>query len=163
MDTNVLAVAEGLHDGASDECVAACSRLARQIQDGKILVAVDSEQSGEAVLREYLAVLNTRNKAGIGSKLAVRLWRLRHDSKVCRRVDINAVPGADTYQEVPADLHDFDPDDHKWIAIAAADQEDPPIYQAHDKEWWERREDFVRSGVDVQFLCASDLVDDMDE
>jgi hypothetical protein len=163
VDTNVLAVAEGLYDGASDECVAACSRLARQIQEGKILVAVDSEQSGEVVLREYLDALNDKRQAGVGSKLAVRLWRMRHDSNVCRKVDITTVPDTSSYEEVPADLRDFDTDDHKWIAVASADDENPPIYQAHDREWWERREDFVRNGIDVQFLCASDLVDDMRE
>lgn len=160
VDTNVLAVAEGLHDGASDECVALCRQLARQIQEGKTIVAVDSEESGEEILREYLRVLNGSHNAGVASKLAVRLWHLRHDPGVCRRVSITP-SGAheESFAEVPAQLRDFDADDHKWIAVSVAEGGGPPIYQAKDGEWWSRRTDFVDSGIDVQFVCSGDMVE----
>lgn len=149
-----------MHDGASDECVAACTRLAHQIQSGKIVVAVDSEASGEEILREYLKVVGESSRAGIGSKLATRLWRLRHSESVCRQVKItSASEGRGAFSEVPASLHDFDHDDHKWIAVAVAEGDNPPVYQAKDSEWWARRDDLLASGVDVQFLCASDFID----
>lgn len=157
VDTNVLAVAEGLHDSASDECKAACSQIARQVQEGKILLAVDSERSGETILREYLGALKGRQKDGVASKLAIRLWHLRHDPAVCKRVDVT-IEG-ESFAEVPAKLRDFDRDDHKWIAVACGEGGGPPIYQAKDGEWWSRRSDFADCGIDVQFLCAADLIE----
>jgi hypothetical protein len=160
VDTNVLAVAEGLHPDASEECVSACRQLLRQIQAGRVVLAVDSAQSNEEILREYLGVLRGGSKAGVASKIAVRLWRLRHDSNVCRQVDLTPpTTTAETFAEVPASLHDFDDDYHKWIAVAVAEGGKPPIYQAMDGEWWERRRDFAECGIDVQFLCAGDLIE----
>jgi hypothetical protein len=158
VDTNVLAVAEGMHSGASDECRAACLRLANRLHNG-LVVAVDSEASGEAVLREYLKTLKDQKTAGVGTKLAVHLWRRRRAASVCRAVDLTLTGDAgETFEEVPAALRDLDHDDHKWIAVALAEPSRPQIFQALDTEWWERRKDFAAAGVDVQFLCATDLL-----
>jgi hypothetical protein len=158
VDTNVLAVAEGLHPEASDECRAACIKLAGTINAGAI-VAVDSEASGEVVLREYLQTVGRSKTSGVGQKLAVRLWHRRYDTSVCRRVNISAMEeSSGTFEEVPETLRDFDNDDHKWIAVAIADETKPQIFQALDREWWQRRKDFVEAGLDVQFLCALDLI-----
>lgn len=159
VDTNVLAVAEGLHDGASEECLAACRKLARHIQAG-LVIAVDSVESGEMVLREYLSTLRDAKTSGVGSKLAVSLWSRRRDHRVCRPVDVT--PSGDygeTFDEVPESLRDFDQDDHKWIAVALAEPSRPQIFQALDAEWWVRRKDFAAEGVDVQFLCAGDFLE----
>jgi hypothetical protein len=110
-------------------------------------------------LREYLAVLKKGGNEGVAQKLAIRLWHLRHDTAVCSPVDVNiSEPPSLTYNDVPAKLRDFDVDDHKWIAVAVTKTPRPPIYQAKDSEWWERRSDFAECGLDVQFLCAGDLI-----
>lgn len=159
VDTNVFAVADGLHENASTECVAACVKLLRRIQDNDVIVAVDSAASGELVFNEYLASLKTSHKSGLGLKLAIQLWRRRNSPGSCRMVDITPVdPPGFGFAEVPSPLADFDPDDHKWIAVAVAEGSGPPIFQALDKEWWKRRTDFSDCNVDVQFLCAPDLV-----
>jgi hypothetical protein len=160
VDSNVLAVAEGLHDGASDECVAACRQMSHHIQERRTVLIVDCEESGEQILREYLQVLKGSHQAGVASKLAVRLWHLRHDPKVCKRVTVTpSGENGESFAEIPARLRDFDADDHKWIAVAVADGGRPPIYQAKDGEWWSRRADFVESGIDVQFLCSGDMIE----
>lgn len=69
MDTNVLAVAEGLYDGASDACRLACVDLVRLVEGGQP-VALDS---GDEIVREYLGALKTSRTAGLGVKVAQRL------------------------------------------------------------------------------------------
>jgi hypothetical protein len=155
VDTNVFAVAEGLHDGASDECVLACIRIIRAVSEGRRL-GVDS---GDLILQEYVTALAQSRRAGIATKLAQRLWRTRFDTAVCHRIDITQVdapPGA--YAEVPAALQGFDTDDQKFLAVAAAEGESPQVLQALDLEWWSRRGDFGPNGFDVQFICLADLL-----
>lgn len=155
IDTNVLAVAEGMNPDASDACRAACTELLRCVQTGQI-VAVDD--AGLAI-SEYISVLKRAKTSGIGSKLAVALARRQHDPRVCRKIAItpcDTPPGS--FEEVPDGLRDFDLDDHKWIAIANADDTRPQVFQALDGEWWDRQRDFVAHGIDVQFLCATDLL-----
>jgi hypothetical protein len=156
VDTNVLAVAEGLHDHASEECVLACIRLLRAVIDGKKIVGVDD---ADGILGEYLKTLGESSRAGVGQKLASRLWRTRYDPNVCHRVEITPIddpPGS--FSEVPLPLRDFDADDQRFLAVAAAEGVNPPIFQALDQEWWQRRPDMAANGLDVQFLCATDRV-----
>jgi hypothetical protein len=161
IDTNVLAVAEGLHPGASEACRAACIDLVRQVEKG-LVVAVDS---GDQIVSEYLGALRGAGRSGLGAKLATRLFRLRRSAAVCRLVDITPIDEPEgSYDEVPDPLRDFDIDDHKFIAVAVADEARPQIHTAVDGEWWDRRRDFVNCGVDVQYPCAVYLMDrDLDE
>jgi hypothetical protein len=155
IDTNVLAVADGLHAGASDECVLACRRLLTRVSDGQ-RVGVDL---GDHILAEYLGTLKDSAKSGVAHKLALFLWRRRFDPHICHRVAISALdapPGS--FAEVPAVLKDFDADDQKFFAVAAAEGETPPIFQALDGEWWDRRADFPAGGLDVQFLCVAEIL-----
>ena len=66
---------------------------------------------------------------------------------------------AGCFVEVPEALHDFDVDDQKFLAAAFAEGGTPPIFQALDREWWERRADLAAAGLLVQFLCVGDLLD----
>ena len=54
-------------------------------------------------------------------------------------------------------LNDFDPDDRKFIAVAVAHLEQPPILQAVDSQWWDFRDAFRRNGVTVKFICEEDI------
>lgn len=156
VDTNVLAVAEGLNDEATDHCRQACVRIAQQVRGGQ-LIAVDAD---DLIVREYIRVLKKADTSGVGTKLAQTLFRQRHDPQVCRRVQVTPAdepPGS--FEEVPAKLRDFDIDDHVFIAVAAADGRGTQVLQALDEEWWDRKQDFADSGIDVQFLCIADLMD----
>jgi hypothetical protein len=155
IDTNVLCVAEGLHAGASEACRLACVQLAGRILEGQ-RVGVDT---ADAILNEYMGSLRLARTDGVGKKLAVRLFHLRFNQAICHRVDITpADPPPGSFAEVPALLADFDVDDHKFLAVAAAEGESPPIYAALDGEWWERRPDFAAAGLDVQFVCGADML-----
>lgn len=160
VDTNVLAVAEGLHPEASLECVAACTALARQIQQGRVRPVVDSENSGRLVFAEYLRVLKDSHLSGLGSKLAISLWHQHWDEGICRTMDITPCDEPEgSFDEVPEVLKDFDLDDHKWMAVAVAEGSNPMIFQALDEQWWARSDDFATAGLNVQFLCAADLIE----
>ena len=65
---------------------------------------------------------------------------------------------ARAYADVPETLRDFDIDDQKFLAVAAAEGTSPPIFQALDHEWWMRRADLVAGEFDVQFLCVVDVM-----
>jgi hypothetical protein len=155
MDTNVLAVAEGMHDGASDECVLACVRLVHRISDGQ-RVGVDAD---DMILAEYVATLRTSTRSGVGRKLALFLWHRRYDTRICHQLPITPLEDpAGSFAEVPVTLRDFDIDDQKFLAVAAAEGGTPPVFQALDEEWWRRRADFAANGLDVQFLCVADIL-----
>jgi hypothetical protein len=155
IDTNVLAVAEGMHAGASDECILACVRLIRRVLDGH-RVGVDE---GDEILAEYVQALRKSTKSGVGKKLALSLWRRRYDDGVCHRLPITPLDqSTGSFVEVPASLRDFDMDDQKFLAVAAAEGQTPPIFQALDNEWWRRRPDLAVNGLDIQFLCVADIL-----
>src|SRR5438552_2682385 len=127
VDTNVLAVAEGMNDSASPECVLACRTLLRRISEG-LQIGVDT---GDLVLREYIDALSASRSAGIGVKLARLLWRTRYDTRVCHRVSLTDTdPPPGSFAEVPAGLRDIDVDDHKFIAVSVAEGTPRPLFQA---------------------------------
>lgn len=157
VDTNVLAVAEGMHPEASPECVLNCVRHLKRIDSG-VTLAVDVD---DEILLEYLGTLRRAATPGLATKLVSRLYRLRWDDDgPCRRVAITRRaerPGV--YEEVPHGLRDFDEDDQKFLAVAAAEGGNPQVLQALDSKWYERSDDFRAAGIDVQFLCLADLLD----
>ena len=78
----------------------------------------------------------------------------------CGLVPITPVDGSENeFEEFPDDpaLNDFDPDDRKFIAVAAAHPERPPILQAVDSQWWDFRNALSRNGVIVEFICEDDI------
>jgi hypothetical protein len=157
IDTNVLAVADGLHDGASDECVLACVRLLQRVRSGQ-RVAVDTD---DLILTEYLGALRGTRESGFAGKLALSLWRRRFDTGTCHRVPITPLAGegsSRSWFEVPQALRDFDEDDQKFLAVAVAEGNSPPIFEALDLEWWSRRADLAADGLDIQFLCVADIL-----
>lgn len=155
IDTNVFAIAERLSADASDDCVATCLGLLLRIREGYPLVVDDGDQ----ILAEYLGTLRSARTSGVAVKLANNLWRTRNGNPGCRQLPITRTDNPpDSYEEVPDALRDFDTDDHKFIAVAAVARGAAPIAVGLDREWWERREDFARAGIDVQFACLGDLL-----
>lgn len=154
VDTNVLAISERLHDGASDGCINSCVELAKQIHEGKAVVLMDDRNE---ILLEYLRYLDGKKTSGVGVKIAQMLRSRKHDTAVCRQVSITPLEDG-SYEEVPESLRDFDKDDQKFLAVAQASAVRPKIYAGLDGEWWRRSGDFVDAGFDVQFRCSSDLM-----
>ena len=155
IDTNVFAIAEGMNPGASEECVAACIALLRLVETGYPVVVDESD----AIFAEYLKTLGEARTSGLAVKLARSLFHTRYGNPGCVRVAITrrATPPGE-YEEVPVTLRDFDSDDQKFIAVAVAANGGAPIAVGLDGEWFDRLADFAAAGIDVQFVCYTDLL-----
>jgi hypothetical protein len=154
VDTNVLAVADGLSPGASARCVDACLQVVVQLEGGVPLLV----DEGDEIFVEYLGTLSASRASGLAAKLVARLYRTRYGGG-CHRVPITrtAAPPP-VYDEVPAVLHDFDADDQKFIAVAATTNGASLLFAGIDGEWWARQADFAAGGLLLQFPCYTDLV-----
>jgi hypothetical protein len=156
VDTNVIKIADGLHGEASDDCRLACVRVVRLLEAGQ-RVCVDT---ADGILAEYVRAFAGADVSGLGARVVTRLWRVRSDGRVCHQVEITpseTIPGS--FDEVPVPLRTFDMDDQKFIAVAVAEGSQPCIFEGLDEEWWVRRREFSAAGIDVQFVCAPDLME----
>ncbi len=125
IDTNVLLVANGSHQEVSDESRAACVRalLARK-ESGMVVI-----DDGYRILREYGNRTYPNEPKGVGD--AFLKWLLQNHSNATRvcRVPITET-GQDRFVEFPAPLLEerFDPPDRKFVAVANAHPDKPPIW-----------------------------------
>jgi len=153
VDTNVPMVASRLAPQADERCVAACiKRLAAIKVSGGLLL----DDSGH-ILREYGKNLDTRGQTGAGYEFLK--WAMIHQAiaGMVTRVAITqtADGGWRRYKEFPdlPALNRFDPSDQKFVAVAVASGENPPILNAVDSDWWNDRAALAAAGVTVEFLC----------
>ena len=156
VDTNVAVVANGKSAQASEECVATCTHRLQGIINGDTKLVLDNKW---AILREYRQNLHS-NGTDAGDRFLA--WCLRNwaNQEQCDLVSITPIEGSETeYKEFPDDsaLQKFDPDDRKFIAVALAHPEKPPILEAMDKQWWQLRDALRRNGVTVEFICEADI------
>lgn len=54
-------------------------------------------------------------------------------------------------------LVDFDPSDRKFVAVASAHPQHPPILEAADSKWLDWAPALNDYGVRVDFLCEADI------
>ena len=79
---------------------------------------------------------------------------------MCESVPITLVDGLEIeFDEFPDDpaLKRFDEDDRKFIAVARAHPDKPPILQAVDSKWLNFRDALHQKGVRVEDLCPEDV------
>ena len=154
VDTNVVVVANGRSEQASSDCVETCGERLEEIMRGEAKLVLDNRW---IILREYMQNLRS-NGADIGDRFLG--WILANKDQRCDLVSITPVDGSENeFEEFPDDpaLNDFDPDDRKFIAVAVAHPEKPPILQAVDSQWWDFRYAFRRNGIIVEFICEADI------
>ena len=150
VDTNVAVVANDRESPqASFQCVEACMQSLRELMSaGRI--ALDS---GDLILEEYLPYARWRGQVGVGDTFFK--WVVDHygDQERCNLISIT--PQGDSYEEFPVDarLTAFDPADQKFVAVAVAHADHPPILQAVDTKWRAFVEPLTAYGVIVEFLC----------
>ena len=75
------------------------------------------------------------------------------------RVPITPNGGPTGFAELPVP-HDgtrYDPSDCKFLAVAAAHQEHPPILQATDSKWRDWVGALRTSGVRIHFVCPDEI------
>ena len=154
VDTNVILVANGQHEDVSPACVAACALKLQSLMTGG-RIAIDH---AFAILREYQT--KTTPKRGNRPGDAFVKWALQNNANTakCDLVELKAHPQRG-YESFPADdrLMNFDPPDRKFIAVAAAHRDKPPILQAADSKWLGWNPALKEHGIHVDFLCPGDI------
>ena len=155
VDTNVPVVANGRSSG-SPACVNACIKALRELTEKGILVLDDKWR----IISEYQANLSAEGQSRIGDRFLKWVLRNRANPARCHLVSIreNGISGFD---EFPSDnrLTEFDPSDRKFVAVAVAHPNRPPILQALDSGWWNYKEVLEENGVTIQFLCPQEIAD----
>lgn len=152
VDTNVAVTANGPHAGAGPECAAECGRVLVNIsRNGRVFI----DDAG-LIVREYRDNLNARGQPGLGD--AFLRWLLTNEWAGRRVVRVPLKARADDssdFEELPPPTTGvfYDPSDRKFLAVAAAHPERPPILQATDSKWWGWQESLSKAGVKVHFLC----------
>lgn len=156
VDTNVPVVANGKSEQASPECVKNCAVRIKQLTTNGKLILDDKW----LIIKEYMAHLKSSGQPGIG--YAFLKWVLTNyrNSNFCEMVTITPKNSSETdFEEFPCDpaLENFDPADKKFVAVALAHPDKPPILQAVDTEWWQMKEPLYVAGVTIDFLCEKDI------
>jgi len=154
IDTNVILVANGQHENVSHACVASCAKRLEQVKkDGR--VAIDDAYS---ILTEYQN--KTSSKVGKRAGDSFLKWLLNNKANPLRCDQVSLVEHAERgFESFPDDerLAKFDRSDRKFVAVAAAHRDKPPILQAADSKWLAWNEGLAAHGVKVEFLCPTDI------
>ncbi|MEW6536442.1 MAG: hypothetical protein AB1454_12605 [Candidatus Auribacterota bacterium] len=109
--------------------------------------------SGYEIFNEYRSHLSLKGQPGLGDVF----FKWIHDNigNVANVCQVEITKHDNSYDEFPddPDLCNFDISDRKFIAVANAHAEKPPILEATDSEWWGYRDILQRHGIKVKFLC----------
>jgi hypothetical protein len=154
IDTNVVLVANGQHPDVSPGCIAESAlRLQKIMQKGRF--AVDD---AFRILSEYQN--KTQPKTGNRPGDAFVKWTLRNNfnTQRCDQISIRDHPerGFESFPD-DQDLRQFDPSDRKFVAVAVAHPNHPPIIQAADSKWITWAPILKRYGIEVEFICEDDI------
>jgi len=154
VDTNVILVANRQHLDVSESCVASCAtRLLALVQSGR--VAIDD---GYRILKEY----QNKTQPHVGKRAgdAFVKWLLRNNANPDRCDQVAIVRHAERgFESFPEDarLANFDVADRKFVAVANAHPNKPPILQAADSKWLGWEPALQDHGLTVDFLCHQDI------
>jgi hypothetical protein len=159
VDTNVAVVANGKHEPAPPECIAASIEALRGARQQLILV-----DEGYLIFDEYRRWLSHSGQPGVGDAFFKWLWENQANPERCRRVPITPINDSETdFEEFPTDveLAMFDAADRKFVAVALASGLSPTVLNASDSDWWNYRVPLENSGIIINFLCP-DLMQDQE-
>ena len=163
VDTNVIVIANDTDNKRAD-CRDRCQDRLQKIRDQCEKVVIDNERR---ILGEYENNVNPNaRKKGVGDVFVKTLLQNLKNPEICTMVSITplAENGTD-FEEFPDDpaLSNFDPDDRKFIAVALAyenvHQQKATLLQASDSQWYGFREELVRNGLEVEFVCEEYIRD----
>jgi hypothetical protein len=151
IDTNVPKIANHAIQSDPDshipcKCILACIEAIEHVKGNQGLVL----DEGDEIYNEYRQQLSMKGQPGVGD--CFMKWV--HDKRFSfQRVAITK--NGDSYNEFPihADLNNFDRSDRKFIAVANAHADKPPVLQAADSKWWGWKDALKDVGITVQFLC----------
>ena len=153
IDTNVLLVANGDHDDVSLDCQTECVMRLQDMQAKGVTVVDD----GFLIFGEYLKKTRLNPPKGVGDVFLK--WLLREASNPKRVEQVSLTTQAkNRFAEFPDPTLEqaFDADDRKFVAVANAHDEKPPVWQAADCKWLDWWQPLAAHGVRVDFLCPAD-------
>jgi len=112
------------------------------------------------IVAEYRANLSAKGQPGPGD--AFLKWLLTHEWGGQRVTRVTITPRADDdedFEELPPPPEGtfYDRSDRKFLAVAAAHENHPPILQSFDSKWWGWTAALTAIGVTVCFLCPDTI------
>jgi hypothetical protein len=156
VDTNVprtanLAIQPDPNSDVPGTCVQACIEAVEHVIKNRGLII----DSGDEIFNEYLQQLTLKGQPGVGDRFMKWVHDNRWSLPETQRVTITKLDNDCSYTEFPEheDLRDFDKSDRKFVAVANAHKDKPPILQATDSKWWGWKDALAKLGITVQFLC----------
>lgn len=156
IDSNVLLVADNLHDDISSQCVINCVNFLEGITDSGTVVIDNSW----IMLTEYQRKTKPSQPKHAGD---VFLKWLHQNKGNATRVEQVAVTekSPQIFNEFPDPDNqlDFDSDDRIFVAVANAHPEKPPIVQAADCKWLDWWRAFLEHDVEIDFICKDDVAE----
>lgn len=130
-------------------CVLTCiDAIEHVVEKGILYLDINYE-----IFHEYQRNLSMSGQPGIGDTFMK--WVHDNQGNNNRIIQVKVTKNGQSYDEFPnsKELINFDDDDRKFIAVANAHHEKPPILQATDSTWWGWKEALSSVGIDVCFLC----------
>lgn len=154
VDTNVPKTANlaSAPDNIPDEltcCVQACiDAVEYVIRKGGLVI-----DAGNEIFNEYRQQLSMSGQPGVGD--GFMKWVHDHRWSLDESDRVTITKRGCSYIEFPEHdgLTDFDNSDRKFVAVANAHGERPPILQAGDSKWWGWKDALAEVGITVRFLC----------
>jgi hypothetical protein len=151
LDTNVPILANGTEDvlltTVADKCIDVVMDIVRR--GGLVLDDYDR------IFDEYRNNLSLAGQPGVGDLFMKWVHENRWNEAMCRLVPVTCTDETNqTFAEFPASdaLKNFDVNDRKFVAVANAHPEKPPIIEAVDYKWWGWKDALGESGVLVLFV-----------
>jgi hypothetical protein len=131
-------------------CVLACIKAVEHVVKKGGLVM----DAGDEIFDEYRQQLSMKGQPGVGDRFMNWVHDNRWQLPDADRVKITK--NGDTYREFPEHdgLAQFDNSDRKFVAVANAHPNKPPVLQATDSKWWGWKDALAEVGITVQFLCS---------
>ena len=154
LSTDIESIPPGL-----ERCVLSCVELIeRVVTSGGLVIDANGE-----IFEEYSRELNFSGQPGVGDRFLKWIHDHQWGFPETDRVIISKK--GDSYLEFPdhSGLEKFDISDRKFVAVANAHFEKPPIYQATDSKWWGWWEALEMVGIDVTFLCPDYIKEKYEE
>ncbi|HPV04724.1 MAG TPA: hypothetical protein PLC24_09215 [Myxococcota bacterium] len=154
VDTNVpktanLATQPNPRSDVSDACVLACVEAVEHVIRSRGLII----DAGDEIFDEYRRQLSMKGQPGVGDRFMKWVHDNRWGLPDSHRVAITE--NGNSYEEFPTHggLNNFDKSDRKFVAVANAHVDKPPILQATDSKWWGWKTALAEVGINVRFLC----------
>ncbi len=161
VDTNVLCMARERYDEMTPseaKCAMACINFITEFMKNDYRLVLDKDRE---ILGEYERNINTKGQPTLAT--IFMKWIYEYISKA----EVNDIyvdllkREQDDYETFPINkrLREFDNSDKKFVALANAHPENPPIVQGTDCKWWGFRDVLAECGIQVDFLCEEYIIE----